>query len=666
MKHSEISNSISRLKNNKSSGLDNIKNEMLKSGTSVLLPCLHKLFNLVFSSGIYPSSWAIGYISPIFKTGDSRQPENYRGIAINSNVGKLFNMVLNARLDKYLEENNIIDDSQIGFKKHARTSDHMFILKSLIDKYTNKPGGRLYTCFVDFRKAFDTVIHPGIKFKLKSYQIGGKFYDIISSLYSKNKLCVKLSDKHTTFFKSEIGVRQGDVLSPNLFKLFINDLPKYLQGSPDEVLLNDIPVECLMYADDIVLLSSSRTGLQKRLDNLHKFCEDWCLDLNISKTKVLIFNKSGRLIKDTFSFNHHHLEGVQHYRYLGVFFSASGIFNYGQDDIFKKSLKASFKLTKLISSSEPSIKISLHLYDHLIKPVVLYGSEIWGVFKTNSSACMSDDKFVFQNIYKSNIADRSQIKYLKYILGVNKYSSNIAVMSETGRFPMYFSILISITKYLYRLENCGHGLLREAYKVTKSLHNSKVQTWYSSAVFLLKSLGIDIERCNIYTENQLVGMVKTRLIRQFKLYWNDERNKSVSSGKLTTYFNIKKKFNLERYLLLDNFNLRRAMCRLRISAHDLRIESGRYYKNKILRADRLCTRCDMNEVEDEFHFLTKCKLFEKERAELFKKVTLKNENFWSLSLNDKATWLLIQEDIHILGVLAHYIDICFSIRRNSF
>ena len=108
-------------------------------------------------------------------------------------------MILNARLDTYLDENNIIDVSQIGFKKNARTSDHMFVLKTLIDKYINQPGGRLYTCFVDFRKAFDTVIHPGIKLKWKKNQIGGKYYDIICSLYSRNSVCVKLGDKHTSF-----------------------------------------------------------------------------------------------------------------------------------------------------------------------------------------------------------------------------------------------------------------------------------------------------------------------------------------------------------------------------------------------------------------------------------------------------------------------------------
>ena len=140
---------------------------MIKSGASIFLPCLNKLFNLIFSSGLYTSSWALGYISPIFKTGDSSNPENYRGIIITSNIGKVFNMGLNNRLDQFLEENQIIEKVQIGFTMNARTSDHMFVLKSLIDKYTNMKGGKLYACFVNFQKAFDSVINPGLQVKLK-------------------------------------------------------------------------------------------------------------------------------------------------------------------------------------------------------------------------------------------------------------------------------------------------------------------------------------------------------------------------------------------------------------------------------------------------------------------------------------------------------------------
>ena len=90
-------------------------------------------------------------------------------------------------------------------------------------------------------------------------------------------------------------MRQGDVLSPNLFKLYINDFPKYLQNLPGTVFLNSIPLQCLIYADDIVILSSSREGLQRRLDKLNLFFKEWCLDVNIDKTKIIIFNKNGTL-----------------------------------------------------------------------------------------------------------------------------------------------------------------------------------------------------------------------------------------------------------------------------------------------------------------------------------------------------------------------------------
>ena len=90
-------------------------------------------------------------------------------------------MVLNNRLNKFLEENQIIEKVQIGFTKNARTSDHMFVLQSLFDKYSNMEVGKLYAYFVDFLKAFDSVIHPGLQVKSKELNINGKVYDIVSS-----------------------------------------------------------------------------------------------------------------------------------------------------------------------------------------------------------------------------------------------------------------------------------------------------------------------------------------------------------------------------------------------------------------------------------------------------------------------------------------------------
>ena len=188
------------MKSNKSTGLDNISNEMLKSGQSFLIPCLHKLFNNCFTMGYYPENWTHGYITPIHKGNDPSDPNNYRGITITNSLGKLFNRIHYNRLTKFLDKHHVINDSQMGFTKKARTSDHMFILKTIINKYCNNKDGRVFACFVDFQKAFDTVIHTGIKIKLSENGTGHHFYNIIKSMYSQSKSCVRLNNTHRFFW----------------------------------------------------------------------------------------------------------------------------------------------------------------------------------------------------------------------------------------------------------------------------------------------------------------------------------------------------------------------------------------------------------------------------------------------------------------------------------
>ena len=198
-------------------------------------------------------------------------------------------------------------------------ADHMFILKTLIYKYCSKASGRLYACFVDFRKAFDSVIHDGFRFKLLELGIGTKFYNIIKNMYHSSQSRVRLGNDLIDPFKLGVGVQQGDVLSPDLFNIFMNDLPKYLHSSPDPVYLKNTYLHCLMYADDVVILSESALGLQEKLKKLEACCADWYLNVNIDKTKIMIFNKAGRVIKSNFIFPNRTIECVS-YRYLGVHF----------------------------------------------------------------------------------------------------------------------------------------------------------------------------------------------------------------------------------------------------------------------------------------------------------------------------------------------------------
>jgi hypothetical protein len=123
-------------------------------------------------------------------------------------------------------------------------------------------------------------------------------------MYEISKSCVKVSNGITYFFPIKVGVKQIVYLIPNLFKIFINDFPDYTRNCPDLVLLHDKPIHCLMYPDDIILLFSTAKGFQAKLDILDSYCNDWCLTVNPTKAKILVFNLACRHLHHKFIMKH--------------------------------------------------------------------------------------------------------------------------------------------------------------------------------------------------------------------------------------------------------------------------------------------------------------------------------------------------------------------------
>ena len=121
----EISNGIKKLKNNKASGLDSISNEMIKARAPIILPFLVIFFNKILETKEYPDEWAVGIITPIHKSGEIDDPDNYRGITINSCLSKLFTLLLNNRLTNFINKEDALKFNQIGLKKAFQTADHV-------------------------------------------------------------------------------------------------------------------------------------------------------------------------------------------------------------------------------------------------------------------------------------------------------------------------------------------------------------------------------------------------------------------------------------------------------------------------------------------------------------------------------------------------------------
>ena len=170
-------------------------------------------------------------------------------------------------------------------------------------------------------------------------------------MYNKSNCSIKLNkDLCNKPFSYNRGVRQRCVLSPILFNLFINDIPKILESKSvinSFVLPNGEKLSCLMYADDLIMLLQTATGLQKCLDVLSEFCSKWGLSVNLNKTKTMVFQKKNKEAnKYTFKYNDEVVETVSHYTYLGMKIFGSGDFTKGTDVFSNKAKNALAALRK--------------------------------------------------------------------------------------------------------------------------------------------------------------------------------------------------------------------------------------------------------------------------------------------------------------------------------
>ena len=323
-------------------------------------------------------------------------------------------------------------------------------------------------------------------------------------------------------------------------------------------------------------------------------------------------------------------------------------------------------MMQMLNAEETNAKTIFHIFDHTIKPILLYSSEIWGTFDTSLRRLKNaTDKPAkgFENLK----AETLHLKLCRYILGVHPRTSILAIRGETGRIPLYHSIIINVLKFMQRLQ-CGNcsDLLKDALLCSKQLFEEGAQSWYTSATFLATSINLDPQ---LLKTDSAIGMqsVRKNLYNKFCNTWKTEVSAELSvhgqTNKLRTYNKFKGHFGMEAYIeSIRNRKFRQAMARFRTSAHKLRIESGRYEKPKLESHLRTCEVCKSDIVEDEMHFLTGCQMYYELRNRLYHEINKENINFKRLNDHDKFVWLMSNENPRVLMQIGMYIHKCFELR----
>ena len=377
----ELLETAASLKAGKAMYLDEISNDAIKCGIRVLeAPLLH-LYNHVLSLGSFPQTWSDGLIIPLHKKNDKLCVDNYRGLMISSCVGKLFTKILTKRIDKFMRENGLWKFNQCGFKADHRTEDNLFILNTIYEKYINTGNEMLYTAFVDFSKLFDKINRKFLLYKLLKYNITGNVYNIIKSMYSNSSYQILINGNLSPKLSASLGVKQGCCMSlilSNIFQNYLHDI----FAECDPIVLENIYFNSISWADDLLLMSTSKEGLQRCLDKLHGYCAKWGLEVNVSKTKSMVLSKSN-FISENFRYGNLDIECVRSIQYLG--FSITYNLNLKcimSDRINKASKMADMLLRAIRTTGNVSVKLSLSIFDMQISPVVLYGSPIWATPKS--------------------------------------------------------------------------------------------------------------------------------------------------------------------------------------------------------------------------------------------------------------------------------------------
>ena len=371
----EVEEAVRSLKTGKSPGIDNIPAELWKHGGQEMIKALTYICQRIWETKQWPQKWTQSLIIPIPKKGNSRQCQNHRTISLICHASKVLLRIILNRLKSKAEE--IISEEQAGFRPRRSTTEQIFNIRLLIEKHLQHQHD-LYHNFIDFKKAFDRVWHEGLWQVLRNYNFDNNLIQVIQALYTHSSSAVLINNTVGELFKTTIGVRQGCLLSPVLFNVFLeNIMEEALQEFHTSISIGGRPISNLRFADDIDLMGKSEAELQELTTRLEEVARAYGMEiLSEEKSKILV-NSHNQLTPTNITMNGQTLEEVKDFKYLGSFVSEDGSSTKEIKTRIGIATSAMTRLARVWRSNTISFPVKVRLYKSLVLSTLLYGCESW-------------------------------------------------------------------------------------------------------------------------------------------------------------------------------------------------------------------------------------------------------------------------------------------------
>ena len=475
---SEVEAAIRRLKPLKAAGVDGVCSELIQNGGEAATQGIQIICQKAWDEEAFPELWAKSVIITIPKKGDLKLCENYRTISLLVHASKVLLEVIRRRLKPYIEQH--LSEEQAGFRKGRSTVEQIFVWKQLAEHYMEVQNGELINVFIDFKKAFDRVWQSGMFRVLQHYNIPRKLTALIKDLYSQAVSAVRIGNDVSDWFRQTVGVRQGCVLSPDLFNLFLEHvLSEALELHQGGALINGRRISNLRFADDIDLMGESVSEAQSILAAVHKSSKRYGLEINQDKTKVMCVSKEPQEV--SIKLNDNKLEQVTHFKYLGTEVTDQNRSSFDMRCRTAQALATASKMRIIWINSGISLKTKLRLLDCLIIPIALYGCETWTMTKADITKLQAFG-----------------MKCLRTILNINwsSHTTNKEIAVRTSRSERYIVDIVQQRQHAW----LGHVLRMEGSRLPKMslqahAHNTRCRgrprkSWIDTA---LEASGLDFK-----------------------------------------------------------------------------------------------------------------------------------------------------------------------------